>query len=193
MVLSIARLIYKKRHLHAVLHWYTEKQKADKVFYLHKLLFYAASYLLASKINGEFFTGIILLASGQQYYCSSVLTLLVSSQDETRQLLSPIEAPSMRKRISQACVSPTHLCLPSKAAILILIWSAIVGAMNTMGMDTTFAVGVALKEVEFFGQKFNNILLNVLVPYLYAALVMLLYPLSGFVADIWCGFKPNLN
>ena len=118
---------------------------------------------------------------------SSVLTLLVSSQDETRPLLSPIEAPSMRKRISQACVSPTHLCLPSKAAILILIWSAIVGAMNTLGMDTTVAVGVALKEVEFFGQKFNNILLNVLVPYLCTALVMLLYPLGGFVADIWCG------
>ncbi len=118
---------------------------------------------------------------------SSVLALLVSSRGETQPLLSPIEAPSIKKKVSQACISPAHLCLPSKAAILILFWSAIVGAMNTLAMDATVAVGVALKEVGFHGKKFDNILLNVLVPYLFTALVMLLYPLGGFVADIWCG------
>lgn len=118
---------------------------------------------------------------------SSVLTLLVSSQTETQPLLSPVEAPTIKKRFSQACTSPTHLCLPSKAAILILLWSAIVGAMNTLSTDATVAVGVVLTDVQVRGQKLDNILLNVLIPYLCTALIMLLYPLGGFVADIWCG------
>ena len=118
---------------------------------------------------------------------SSVLTLLVSSRAETQPLLSPVEAPTIKKRLSQACISPTHLCLPSKAAVLILLWSAIVGAINTLAMDTTVAVGVALKDVNVHGQKLDNILLNVLIPYLCTALVLLLYPLGGFMADVWCG------
>ena len=116
-----------------------------------------------------------------------MLTLLVSSQIETQPLLSPVEAPTIKKRLSQACISPTHLCLPSKAAALILLWSAIVGAMNTLATDATVAVGVALQEVQIHGHKLDNILLNVLIPYLCTALVLLLYPLGGFVADIWCG------
>ena len=118
---------------------------------------------------------------------TSVLTLLVSSRSESQPLLSPVEAPTIKKRLSQACISPTHLCLPSKAAILILLWSAIVGAMNTLATDTTVAVGVALQNVQVHGHNLDNILLNVLIPYLCTALVMLLYPVGGFVADIWCG------
>ena len=118
---------------------------------------------------------------------SSALTLTVSSQAETQPLLSPVDAPSIKKTLSQTCISPTHLCLPSKAAVLILFWSAIVGTMYTLAMDATVAVGVALQDVNFHGQKLDNILLNVLIPYLCTALVMLLYPLGGFMADIWCG------
>ena len=119
---------------------------------------------------------------------SSVLTLLVSgSRAETQPLLSPVEAPSIKERVSQAFISPRHLCLPSRAAVLILFWSAIVGAMNTLATDTTVAVGVALQDVKVEGNKLDNVLLNVLIPYLFTALVLLLYPLGGFLADVWWG------
>ena len=120
---------------------------------------------------------------------SSVLTLPVSSQAETQPLLSPIEVPTIQKRLARACISPTHLCLPSKAAALILFWSGIVGAMNVLAMDITVAVGVVLQSAEIHGHKFDNILVSVLVPYLNlcTALVMFFYPLRGFMADIWCG------
>ena len=54
-------------------------------------------------------------------------------------------------------------------------------------MDATVAVGVALQGAEVHGHKLDNILLNVLVPYLCTAMIMLLYPLGGFTADVWCG------
>ena len=119
---------------------------------------------------------------------SSMLTQPVSSPAETQPLLSPIAMPTLRERLNQACVLPRHLCLPSKAAVLILFWSAIVGTAYALAMDATVAIGVVLTNDKINGHKLdNNILINVLVPYVCLALVMLLYPLSGFMADIWCG------
>ena len=118
---------------------------------------------------------------------SSGLVQPVSSP-EIQPLLSPVPMPSLKERIVQACILPRHLCLPSKAAILILFWSAIVGTAYTLAMDATVAVGVALSEEKYKGRHhFSNIVINVLIPYACLALVMLLYPLSGFMADVWCG------
>ena len=120
---------------------------------------------------------------------SSPLIQPVSTPEENEPLLeSPLPELPIRMRIRHACISPKHLCLPSKAAALILLWSAIVGTTFTFAMDTSVALGVAGKRIKVNGHKYNlNIFINILVPYACLALVMLIYPLSGFVADICCG------
>ena len=112
----------------------------------------------------------------------SIMTDPVSSPAEAQSLLSPVPMPTFREHLNQACAPPRHLCLPSKAAVLILLWSAMVSTAYTLAMDATVAIGVVLAK-----DKFHNVLVNVLIPYVCLALVMLLYPLSGFMADIWCG------
>lgn len=120
---------------------------------------------------------------------TSIMAQLATSQAETQPLLSPISAPTLQERIAQASILPRHLCLPSKAAVLILVWSGIVGAAYTLSMDATVAVGVALNvnEGKYLHHFDNVIIVNILIPYLCLAVVMLLYPLSGFMADIYCG------
>ena len=78
---------------------------------------------------------------------SSMLIQPVSSPAETQPLLSPIAMPTLRERLNQACVLPRHLCLPSKAAVLILFWSAIVGTAYALAMDATVAIGVVLSPM----------------------------------------------
>lgn len=113
----------------------------------------------------------------------SAMDPLVHSRSEVQPLLSPVVAPTLRERFAQTNIVPRHLCLPSRAAVLILFWSAIVGTAFTLAMDSTVAAGVALNV----DKHFNSIVINVLIPYLCLALAMLLYPLSGFMADVCCG------
>ena len=109
--------------------------------------------------------------------------------DETQPLLpSPLPVATLRERLAQAYVNPRNLCLPSKAAVLILFWSALVGTLYTIVMDFSVAIGIYGHRVKINGHKYHlNVFLNVLVPYACIAIVLLLYPLSGFVADVCCG------
>ena len=102
--------------------------------------------------------------------------LLVNTASEEDS--SPLQ-PQQRACIS--CPLTKHLCLPSKAAILILLWTAIVGAMYYIFMG--FA---AVIEID---RSLINSSASVYEPLTYAilAFVMMLYPLSGFIADVCCG------
>ena len=73
------------------------------------------------------------------------------------------------------------LCLPSKAATLILLWTAVVGAMYHV---VTLLAGAGL-----FDNRISRAILPLYDPLPYAALavVMMFYPLSGFIADVYCG------
>ena len=77
--------------------------------------------------------------------------------------------------------SSKHLCLPSKAAILILLWTAIVGAMYFIFMGLAIALQTNSSRIN------SNISMYDSLPYAILALVMMLYPLSGFIADVCCG------
>ena len=112
---------------------------------------------------------------------------LVSSSAETKPLLSPVSMPTLQERIARVNIMPRHLCLPSKAAVLILFWSGIVGATFTLAMDATVAVGVALNVNKNSQWQVHNVVMSVLIPYVCLAFAMLLYPLSGFMADVCCG------
>ena len=105
---------------------------------------------------------------------SSRLLVNTASEEDS----SPLQ-PQQRAAIS--CPPPKHLCLPSKAAILILLWTAIVGALYNMFM------GFAAVE-EIGGSRINShISIYEPLPYAILAFVMMFYPLSGFIADVCCG------
>ena len=119
---------------------------------------------------------------------SSVMTLPVTSPERRPLLHSPLIVPSLRERLVHACILPRPLCPPSKAAVLILVWSAIVGTLYSLVKDFCLALGVYGENFKLDGHKYHlNVFLNVFVPYACLAFVLLLYPLSGFVADVCCG------
>ena len=87
----------------------------------------------------------------------------------------------MQQRAAISYPPPKHLCLPSKAAILILLWTAIVGALYNIFM------GFAAVE-EISGSRINSrISIYEPLPYAILAFIMMFYPLSGFIADVCCG------
>ena len=129
------------------------------------------------------------MSSRSTSFTSSPLIQPVSTPQEGQPLLpSPLPEVSLRRKLKYACISPRHLCPRSKAAILTLVWSAVVGITFTLAVDTSVGLGVAGKKIEVNGHKHHlNVFVNILVPYAGLAMVMLVYPLSGFVADICCG------
>jgi hypothetical protein len=105
---------------------------------------------------------------------SSRLLVNTASEEDS----SPLQP---QKRACISCPPSKRLCLPSKAAILILLWTAIVGAMYNMIM------GIAAME-EVNGSRINSsISVYEPLPYAILAFVMMFYPLSGFIADVCCG------
>ena len=109
----------------------------------------------------------------------------VAATSESSHLLvntaSEDSSPLQQKSICISCPPSKHLCLPSKAAILILLWTIIVGAtyFNFIG----FSAALVLSN------PVPNAILSEYEPLPYAilAVVMMFYPLSGFIADVCCG------
>ena len=103
---------------------------------------------------------------------SSCLLVYTASEDSS---------PLQQKNICISCPPSKHLCLPSKAAILILLWTIIVGAIyyNFVGISATLVMS----------DPTPNTVLSQYEPLPYAilAMVMMFYPLSGFIADVCCG------
>ena len=90
-------------------------------------------------------------------------------------------SPLQQKSVCISCPLSKHLCLPSKAAILILLWTIIVGTVyhNLVGDAAGLVVSSARLNTYFS--------MYVSVPYAILAIVMMFYPLSGFIADVYCG------
>jgi hypothetical protein len=105
---------------------------------------------------------------------SSRLLVNTASEEDS----SPLQP---QKRACISCPPSKHLCLPSKAAILILLWTAIVGAMYNM------IVGFAAVEEIDRSRINSSISIYEPLPYAILAFVMMFYPLSGFIADVCCG------
>ena len=102
---------------------------------------------------------------------------------ETAALLSPLQPAHLtfQQRLSQINFHPKQLCLPSKSAILIILWTFVVNAMYKAADETVIHV---------FGKKdyeLSDRHLAILFVYLVPILVLLLYPFAGFLADVCCG------
>jgi peptide/histidine transporter 3/4 len=78
--------------------------------------------------------------------------------------------------------SCTHLCLPSKAATLILFWTAIVG----VAYHTVLVTTVMLIDIKPLSSTVS-ISVNGTIPHAILAIAMMFYPLCGFVADVCIG------
>ena len=73
------------------------------------------------------------------------------------------------------------LCPTSKAVLLVLSWTVIVGALQFTVLNLAFFL------IAFGGVLPIKVPSAILVFYASAALVYLFYPVSGFFADIYCG------
>ena len=90
-------------------------------------------------------------------------------------------SPLQQKSACISCPRTKHLCLPSKAAILILLWTIIVGATyhNVVGFSAFLVLHIQ--------QPSTNLPQYEPLVYALLALVTMFYPLSGFIADVCCG------
>ena len=105
------------------------------------------------------------------------------STESSRLLQQPIiNEPSPQSQQESSTCSCKHLCLPSKAAILMIFWAAAVGAVYTHVLLVT-AVLIDTNPLS----SDISISANVCLPYAILAFVTMFYPLSGFIADVCCG------
>ena len=94
--------------------------------------------------------------------------------------LSPRSSPSRQQtRNTKSCCSSRQLCLSSKAAILVLLWTVVDGA----AIRVVIYVSLWFMLLSTFS---TNISLLFLL-YLLVAVVYLVYPINGFLADVCCG------
>ena len=106
-----------------------------------------------------------------------------SSSDESHPLLLPsavTDGSSFSQRLS--CQLLKHVCLPSKAANVLVCLSVVVGAM--LAIFTCLFVLVAVCVV---GGQYIDVTLAIILSYVAMMITVFLYPLSGFVADVILG------
>ena len=106
----------------------------------------------------------------------------MAHSSESNHLLARVNSSQTQQTKICVCSPLKNLCLPSKAAALILLWTANVGMMYHTVMTTVSAV-VAL----FIQQPNSALSMCAPLPYALFAIVMMFYPLSGFIADVCCG------
>ena len=105
------------------------------------------------------------------------------STESSRLLQQPvINEASPQSQLKSSTCSCKYLCLPSKAAILMIFWAAAVGAVYSHVLLVT----AALIDTNPLSSDIS-ISANDCLPYAILALVTMFYPLSGFIADVCCG------
>ena len=112
--------------------------------------------------------------------------MILSKEQGKEEIMSNEERPLLQKSSHKAKgTSPCparHLCLPSKATILIILWTAVVGAIYIIFLS---AMVVAVSGVK---QSANSAFVVFdSIPFTIIAVVMMFYPLGGFMADICLG------
>ena len=109
-----------------------------------------------------------------------------SSSGESLPLLSPSSISSnssLRYRCTHYCYQLLkHICLPSKAAVVLICLAVVVGAINTI-----FSVLSVIAAVLFVSDHYIDESLAFFVSYLFITMAVILYPVSGFLADVFCG------
>ena len=106
-----------------------------------------------------------------------------SIAEESHPLLLPsavTDASSSSERSS--CQLLKSVCVPSKAANVLICLAIVVGAMHAI-----FTCVFVLVAICFAGGKYINESLSITLSYLVMAVAVVLYPISGFLADVIFG------
>ena len=122
----------------------------------------------------------------------------VGSKDTTNMPATPLsctyKSQGAHSRLNQFFCLPCNICIKSKAAILILVWSVVIGAVYLALLSGFGVIGFVLQNQEHrFHTSMQSLekivipVITVLVAYAFLALILLLYPISGYLADIHCG------
>ncbi len=112
-----------------------------------------------------------------------------SSDSEAEPLLSTLPKVSVpiRRRLFYVNLLPRGLCLPSKTAVLVLLWTLVVSAIYSTVTDS---VAVAVETVSY---KIHSHItmrgksITVFFTYLSFVLASLFFPLTGYMADVHIG------
>ena len=100
--------------------------------------------------------------------------------ESTSLLHQPInEDPNIRRRKTKHC---QRFCLPSKSATLILFWTAVVGTVYYFVLIVTVALIDLKSETTDISLSTNYFL-----AYAILAIIAMVYPFSGLIADVYCG------
>ncbi len=91
------------------------------------------------------------------------------------------QAPTTGRHLQWYTKCCQNVCLPSKLAILIILWTAIVGTMYSFIL-TIVVIAVYTNPLTMTSiPEYASLLYAILT------LAMVFYPLSGFMADVCCG------
>ena len=98
--------------------------------------------------------------------------------------------PKLSSHLCCKCYQKSHtwclFSLPSKAVGLILAWTLIVSVIYAAMLSIAAAlIGHSVGSNSF--NKTNPITSPLCILYSLLAVIAMLYPLSGFMADVWCG------
>ena len=116
-----------------------------------------------------------------------------SSDSESEPLLSPVVQikTTIKNKLHQYRFSflPRQLCLPSKAAVLILLWTVVVSAIYATVSASTGVGAQIVSEKIHFGKVIDKANLNekTFFAYMIFAIAALFYPFAGFIADVYAG------
>ena len=115
----------------------------------------------------------------------------MAAPTQTASPLSPLTEPrGLRSLFQHFSCLPCNICVKSKPAILILVWNLYIGGIYGCLLNI-FAVLGFLWQNKWSDsetkEKFNVIIWTVLSAYALLALTLLVYPVSGFLADVYCG------
>ena len=100
--------------------------------------------------------------------------------ESTSLLHQPInEDPNIHRRETKHC---QRFCLPSKSATLMLFWTAVVGTIHYLVLLGTVALIDSKSESTDISLSTNYFLV-----YAILAIIAMVYPFSGLIADVYCG------
>ena len=114
-----------------------------------------------------------------------------SSDSETEPLLSPLPkvTATIRRRLFYMNLLPRGLCLPSKTAVLILLWTLVVSAIySTVTDSVAVAVEILSNKIHVhFIRERRGPSITVFLTYLSFVLASIFYPFTGYMADVHIG------
>ena len=110
--------------------------------------------------------------------CQSVAVGVESCSLETQPLLSRV---SQRPKSRGPYSVRKQVCIATKPICLILSWTVLVGSVHFLIM------GAAIGGLSSLNLLNDDATLPLVIVYFFVAVILVFYPINGFLADVYCG------